>query len=124
MRGDYVKCEHGRVFGHGATLGSLQGAQAEQVLVPNANLVLRPVPDGMEDGAALFAGDVMATGFHAIDAAGMQPGDTVAVLGLGPGRPVRGAGREGGRRRGGDRGRPGSGAAGDGARRSARRPST
>src|SRR6476469_9826900 len=61
MRGDYVKCEHGRVFGHGATLGSLPGAQAEQVLVPNANLVLRAVPDGMEDGAALFAGDVMAT---------------------------------------------------------------
>ena len=84
MRGDYVKCEHGRVFGHGATLGSLQGAQAEQVLVPTANLVLRPVPDGMDDGAALFAGDVMATGFHAIEAAGMEPGDTVAVLGLGP----------------------------------------
>src|SRR4051794_27458188 len=84
LRGDYVKCEHGRVFGHGATLGSLQGAQAEQVLVPNANLVLRPVPQGMEDGAALFAGDVMATGYHAIDAAGVEPGDTVAVLGLGP----------------------------------------
>jgi alcohol dehydrogenase len=84
LRGDYVKCEQGRVFGHGATLGSLQGAQAEQVLVPNANLVLRRVPDGMDDGAALFAGDVMATGYHAVDAAGLEPGDTVAVLGLGP----------------------------------------
>ena len=38
-----------RVFGHGATLGSLQGAQAEQVLVPHANLALRRVPEGISD---------------------------------------------------------------------------
>ena len=40
-RGDFHKCDEGRVFGHGKTLGSLQGAQAEQVLVPHANLTLR-----------------------------------------------------------------------------------
>src|SRR5213592_4192369 len=40
-RGEYHKCDSGRVFGHGATLGSLQGAQADMVLVPNANLTLR-----------------------------------------------------------------------------------
>ena len=34
--GDFHKCDNGRVFGHGAALGSLQGAQAEQVLVPTA----------------------------------------------------------------------------------------
>ena len=33
-RGDFHKCDNGRVFGHGATLGSLQGAQAELLLVP------------------------------------------------------------------------------------------
>jgi D-arabinose 1-dehydrogenase-like Zn-dependent alcohol dehydrogenase len=33
---------------------------------------------------ALFAGDVMGTGFHAVAASGMRPGDVVAVLGLGP----------------------------------------
>src|ERR687885_1126342 len=83
-RGDYHKCDHGRVFGHGATLGSLQGAQAESVLVPNANLTLRRVPEGMSDEVALFAGDVMGTGYHAIASTGVKPGDTVAVLGLGP----------------------------------------
>jgi 2-desacetyl-2-hydroxyethyl bacteriochlorophyllide A dehydrogenase len=83
-RGDFHKCDAGRVFGHGATLGSLQGAQAEAVLVPNANLTLRRVPEGMSDDAALFAGDVMGTGYHAVDAAEVEPGDTVAVLGLGP----------------------------------------
>jgi 2-desacetyl-2-hydroxyethyl bacteriochlorophyllide A dehydrogenase len=83
-RGDFHKCDEGRVFGHGKTLGSLQGAQAEQVLVPHANLTLRRVPDGMSDDAALFAGDVMGTGWHAVDQAGIRPGDSVAVLGLGP----------------------------------------
>jgi 2-desacetyl-2-hydroxyethyl bacteriochlorophyllide A dehydrogenase len=83
-RGDFHKCDEGRVFGHGKTLGSLQGAQAERVLVPHANLTLRRVPEGMTDDAALFAGDVMGTGWHAVDQAGIRPGDAAAVLGLGP----------------------------------------
>jgi 2-desacetyl-2-hydroxyethyl bacteriochlorophyllide A dehydrogenase len=83
-RGHFHKCDEGRVFGHGRTLGSLQGAQAEQVLVPHANLTLRRVPDRMSDEVALFAGDVMGTGWHAVDQAGLRPGDTMAVLGLGP----------------------------------------
>jgi 2-desacetyl-2-hydroxyethyl bacteriochlorophyllide A dehydrogenase len=84
MRGEYHACDEARVFGHGATLGSLQGAQAEQVLVPRANLALRRVPAGISDDAALFAGDVMGTGYHAIVQGGVRPGDSVAVLGLGP----------------------------------------
>jgi 2-desacetyl-2-hydroxyethyl bacteriochlorophyllide A dehydrogenase len=84
MRGAYHACNEARVFGHGATLGSLQGAQAEQVLVPRANLTLRRVPEQMSDDAALFAGDVMGTGYHAVVEGGVRPGDTVAVLGLGP----------------------------------------
>jgi len=83
-RGDFHKCDHGRVFGHGATPGSLQGAQAELVLVPNADLTLRRVPDGIGDEVALFAGDVMGTGYHAVVETGVGPGSSVAVLGLGP----------------------------------------
>jgi 2-desacetyl-2-hydroxyethyl bacteriochlorophyllide A dehydrogenase len=84
LRGDYHRCREGRTFGHGAHLGDLQGAQAEQLLVPRANLTLRRVPEGMADEVALFAGDVMGTGYHAIAHAGMRAGDTVAILGLGP----------------------------------------
>jgi alcohol dehydrogenase len=84
LRGDYHRCQRGRTFGHGSHLGDLQGAQAEQLLVPRANLTLRRVPEGMADEVALFAGDVMGTGYHAIAHAGMRAGDTVAVLGLGP----------------------------------------
>jgi 2-desacetyl-2-hydroxyethyl bacteriochlorophyllide A dehydrogenase len=84
LRGDYHRCRRGQTFGHGANLGNLQGAQAEQLLVPRANLTLRRVPEGMSADVALFAGDVMGTGYHAVAHAGMRSGDTVAVLGLGP----------------------------------------
>jgi 2-desacetyl-2-hydroxyethyl bacteriochlorophyllide A dehydrogenase len=83
-RGDFHKCDNGRVFGHGATLGSLQGAQAEMLLVPNADLTLRAIPEGLEDEVALFAGDVMGTGYHAVVESGLEPGGSIAVLGLGP----------------------------------------
>jgi 2-desacetyl-2-hydroxyethyl bacteriochlorophyllide A dehydrogenase len=83
-RQDFHKCDHGRVFGHGATLGSLPGAQAELLAVPNADLTLRRVPEGMSDEVALFAGDVMGTGYHAIAETGVGEGSSVAVLGLGP----------------------------------------
>ena len=81
-KGLFQKCDASRTFGHGATLGSLQGTQAEKALVPTANLTLRRVPDKISDDVALFAGDVMGTGYHT--AQNVQPGDTVAVIGLGP----------------------------------------
>ena len=84
LRGVYHKCDRMRVFGHGELLGALPGTQAEQALVPMANMTLRRVPDGVSDDVALFAGDVMGTGYHAISESGVQPGDSVAVLGLGP----------------------------------------
>jgi 2-desacetyl-2-hydroxyethyl bacteriochlorophyllide A dehydrogenase len=83
-KGIYQKCDEARVFGHGKTLGSLQGTQAQLALVPRANMTLRRVPEGLSDGAALFAGDVMGTGYHSVVAAGLKPGDTCAVIGLGP----------------------------------------
>jgi 2-desacetyl-2-hydroxyethyl bacteriochlorophyllide A dehydrogenase len=83
-REEFHKCDSSRVYGHGATLGSLQGAQAEQVLVPHANLALRQVPEGLSDDVALFAGDVMGTAFHAIDSRPLAEGETAAILGLGP----------------------------------------
>jgi threonine dehydrogenase-like Zn-dependent dehydrogenase len=81
-RGRMHKCEHGRTFGHGSTLGSLEGTQADMALVPHADVTLRRVPEGLSNDVALFGGDVMATAYHAAQA--VTDGDAVAVLGLGP----------------------------------------
>jgi alcohol dehydrogenase len=83
-RAEFHKCDQARVFGHGKTLGSLQGAQAELVLIPHANLTLRRIPEGLSDEVALFAGDVMGTGFHAIDSRPLAEGESAAILGMGP----------------------------------------
>lgn len=84
MRGEYHRCVESRTFGLGATMGSLQGTQAELALVPHANLVLRRVPDGVSDEVALFAGDVLGTGYHGVAASQLAAGEVAAVLGLGP----------------------------------------
>ncbi len=84
LRGTYHKCDAMRTFGHGELLGGLQGTQAEQALVPMANMTLRKVPDCVSDDVALFAGDVMGTGYHAVLEGDVRAGDSVAVLGLGP----------------------------------------
>jgi threonine dehydrogenase-like Zn-dependent dehydrogenase len=49
-RGLFHRCLTSRTFGHGATLGSLQGTQADMALVPRANLVLRRVPPAPRTG--------------------------------------------------------------------------
>src|SRR4051794_28816728 len=82
--GDFHKCDESRTFGHGATLGDLQGTQAELALIPFASRTLRKIPDGVSDDVALFAGDVSGTGYHATVGAGIRAGDTAVVLGLGP----------------------------------------
>src|SRR5262249_49799576 len=83
-REEFHKCDEARVFGHGKALGDLQGAQSEQLLVPHANLALRKVPVGLSDEVALFAGDVMGTGYHAVVSRPLAEGETAAILGLGP----------------------------------------
>jgi 2-desacetyl-2-hydroxyethyl bacteriochlorophyllide A dehydrogenase len=81
-RGLFHKCDRSRTFGHGATLGSLDGTQAELAIVPHADQTLRRVPEGLSDDVALFAGDAMATGYHATTS--VVPGQSVAICGLGP----------------------------------------
>ena len=81
-RGHFHKCDGSRTFGHGTALGDLQGTQAELALVPLRQPHAAQDPRGPRPDHALFAGDVMGTGYHAAQA--VTPGDIVAVLGLGP----------------------------------------
>jgi threonine dehydrogenase-like Zn-dependent dehydrogenase len=83
-RGQTSLCKEFRNFGAGPFGGDLGGVQAEAVRVPIADVNLLAVPDGMEDERALFLGDILTTAFYGAAIAGIQPDDTVAVVGVGP----------------------------------------
>jgi threonine dehydrogenase-like Zn-dependent dehydrogenase len=83
-RGWWSQCEHKATFGHGSFFGGLGGGQAEYVVVPDADLNLAPIPEGVSDEQAIFVGDILATGFFAAERAEIRPGDTLAVVGAGP----------------------------------------
>jgi alcohol dehydrogenase len=84
-RREHWHCPQRRFFGTGPAFGPvLDGAQAELVRVPHADVVLRRVPAGVSPDAAVFLGDTLATGYAAVRRAGYQPGDAVVVVGGGP----------------------------------------
>jgi threonine dehydrogenase-like Zn-dependent dehydrogenase len=77
-------CEEFGNYGAGPFGGELAGTQAELVRVPTADVNLLPVPEGMADEQALFVGDILTTGYYGAAMAGIEPGATVAVIGVGP----------------------------------------
>lgn len=62
----------------------IDGLQAEYAKVPFANTGLTKIPDNVSDEAALFVGDILATGYWAADISGIEKGDTALVIGAGP----------------------------------------
>jgi threonine dehydrogenase-like Zn-dependent dehydrogenase len=84
QRGLQGQCEDVRVFGYGIFVGDVNGGQAEYVRIPNADLCLHGIEEGMSDERALFAGDILSTGVHVATEARIKEGDTVAVIGAGP----------------------------------------
>tara|TARA_Y100001949_G_scaffold152973_1_gene139642 strand:+ start:35376 stop:36449 length:1074 start_codon:yes stop_codon:yes gene_type:complete len=78
---------------------TIDGTQAEYVLVPDAQGNLAPVPDGLTDEQVLMCPDIMSTGFAGAEAAKIKIGDIVAIFAQGPiglcataGARLRGAG--------------------------------
>jgi alcohol dehydrogenase len=69
---------------YSAPLNILFGCQAEAFLVRSADLNLARIPDAIHDRQAIFAADVMSTGFAAIERAHVKPGQTVAIFAQGP----------------------------------------
>jgi alcohol dehydrogenase len=63
---------------------TIDGAQAEYLLVPDAMANLAPVPDHLTDEQVLMCPDIMSTGFAGAEAANIRIGDTVAVFAQGP----------------------------------------
>ncbi len=82
--GRYNHCDDLGVLGYGIFVGDLAGSQAEYVRIPHADLNLHAIPSGMTPEQALFAGDILTTGFYAAGIAPVSPGDSVVVVGAGP----------------------------------------
>lgn len=76
---------HGYKLTAGWRFGNLiDGAQAEYILVPDAQGNLAPVPDGLTDEQVLMCPDIMSTGFAGAENANIKIGDVVVVFAQGP----------------------------------------
>ncbi|RRV22824.1 NAD(P)-dependent alcohol dehydrogenase [Stutzerimonas nitrititolerans] len=63
---------------------TIDGTQAEYVLVPDAQANLAPVPHGLTDEQVLMCPDIMSTGFGGAEKADIRIGDIVAIFAQGP----------------------------------------
>ncbi|TDD08356.1 glutathione-dependent formaldehyde dehydrogenase [Saccharopolyspora terrae] len=79
--------EHGSgaaLFGYTKLYGSVPGAQAEYLRVPQAQFGPIKVPEGPPDEQFVYLSDVLPTAWQAVEYADVPKGGTVAVFGLGP----------------------------------------
>jgi threonine dehydrogenase-like Zn-dependent dehydrogenase len=63
---------------------TIDGSQAEYLLVPDAMTNLAQIPDGLDDEQVLMCPDIMSTGFAGAESGRVRIGDTVAVFAQGP----------------------------------------
>jgi threonine dehydrogenase-like Zn-dependent dehydrogenase len=63
---------------------TIDGCQAEFVVVPDAMTNLARVPSNLTDEQVLMCPDIMSTGFAGAESGSVRVGDTVAVFALGP----------------------------------------
>ncbi|MBB3873063.1 zinc-binding dehydrogenase [Brevundimonas mediterranea] len=82
---DGAGAEHGWKPAGGWKLGNtIDGCQAEYVLIPDAMVNLAVIPKGLTDEQVLMCPDIMSTGFSGAQSGEVSIGDTVAVMAQGP----------------------------------------
>jgi threonine dehydrogenase-like Zn-dependent dehydrogenase len=87
LSGHLSQCGHGS--GYEAVGGwrfgnTINGAQAEYLLVPNAQANLAKIPDGLTDEQVVLLADIASTGFSGAESGEVRIGDTVVVFAQGP----------------------------------------
>jgi alcohol dehydrogenase len=87
LSGQLSQCGHGE--GYEAIGGwrfgnTINGAQAEYLLVPNAQANLAKIPDELTDEQVVLLSDIASTGFSGAEAGGVRIGDAVVVFAQGP----------------------------------------
>ena len=88
LSGYLSQCNHGgdgyQAIGGWRFGNTINGCQAEYVLVPNAQANLSKIPAGLADEDVLLCPDIMSTGFAAAERGGVKLGDAVVVFAQGP----------------------------------------
>src|SRR5476649_2411425 len=87
LSGQLSQCGHGdgwEAIGGWRFGNTINGAQAEYIIVPNAQANLAKIPDNLTDEQAVLLADIASTGISAAESANLQIGDTAAVFAQGP----------------------------------------
>src|SRR5690242_7672691 len=82
LRGDLAQC--GGAIGGWKFGNTINGAQAEYLLVPNAQANLAKIPEELTDEQVVLLADIASTGFSGAESAKIKIGDTVVVFAQGP----------------------------------------
>lgn len=83
LSGAWSQCG-GEAMGGWKFGNTIDGAQAEYVLVPAAQANMATIPQSLRDEQVVLLADIASTGFSAAESAELKLGDTVCVLAQGP----------------------------------------
>lgn len=83
-RGNIAQCMNGGIHGSGPSFGNIPGTHAEFTKVPFSDVNMVKIPDSLSDEQVLFVGDILSTGFFAVENGEVHPGDNVVIFGAGP----------------------------------------
>jgi threonine dehydrogenase-like Zn-dependent dehydrogenase len=87
LSGNQAQCGHGEGYepiGGWRFGNTINGAQAEYLLVPHAQANLARIPDDLTDEQVVILADIASTGFAGAESGGVGIGDTVVVFAQGP----------------------------------------
>ena len=87
LSGHSAQCGHGGGYepvGGWCFGNTINGAQAEYLLVPYAQANLAPIPDELSDEQVVLLADIASTGFSGAESGGVRIGDAVVVFAQGP----------------------------------------
>ncbi len=83
LDGHQAQCG-GKAMGGWRLGNTIDGCQAEYVLIPDAMANLTPIPDHLTDEQVLMCPDIMSTGFGGAESGQVRIGDSVAIFAQGP----------------------------------------
>lgn len=87
LSGQLSQCGHGggyEAIGGWRFGNTINGAQAEFILVPNAQANLARIPDELTDEQVVLLSDIASTGFGGAESAEIKIGDAVVIFAQGP----------------------------------------